>query len=119
MEFSEYIGMELVEQKDGHARVRLIMKEEHMNGVHITHGGVLMSMADLAMGAAAHSLGPAVVTMDLQYRFFQPVNVGECVIADGHVVRAGRKVAVTSGALHVGDRLVGHASGQFYFTEEK
>lgn len=115
MEFSQSIGLELLEQADGHARVRLTLKEEHMNSSLIAHGGVLMSMADLAMGAAAHSLGPSVVTMDLQYRFFKPAMVGECVIADGMVVRFGRHIAVTEGTLHVGDRLIGHATGQFYY----
>ncbi len=117
--FSHLLGMHLTKQQEGEAVVELDVDQSHLNSQNMCHGGVLMSMADLAMGAAASSFGGNVVTMDLQYRFFQPARLGEHVKAEGVVIRNGSKVIVTEGRLTIGDRLIGLTSGQFYHMPEE
>ena len=114
VEFGKYIGMELQKQEDGEAEVALKVLPHHLNSQNIVHGGVFLAMMDLAMGAAASSYGTSVVTMDLQYRFFRPANVGETVVAQGKVLKNGRTIVVTEGKMLCGDECIGAASGQFF-----
>lgn len=112
--FSMETGMELREVHDGYARVVLTIEERHLNSQNIAHGGALMTMADLTMGAAAYSKGEAVVTLDLQYRFFHAVHLGDHVVAEGYVDKDGKNIKVTHADLTVEGKVVGYASGQFY-----
>lgn len=116
-EFGQYIGMQLVKQKEGKAEVSLTVEKHHLNSQEIVHGGVLLSMMDLAMGAAASSYGSAVVTMDLQYRFFRPARLGETIYARGEVLKNGKTIVVSKGAIYIDEQCIGEASGQFFKRE--
>lgn len=113
-EFGQYIGMHLRKQESGEAEVELKVEKHHLNSQNIVHGGVLLSMMDLAMGAAVSSLGGSVVTMDVQYRFFRPARLGEIIVARGQVLKNGKTIAVTKGMLYLDDTVLGEASGQFF-----
>lgn len=116
-DFGQYIGMHLVRQENGEAEVELTVEKQHLNSQQIVHGGVLLAMMDLAMGAAASSFGPSVVTMDLQYRFFRPARLGEVLRAQGKVVKNGHAIAVTKGIMYCAGQMLGEASGQFFKQE--
>ena len=113
-EFGQYIGMHLRKQENGEAEVELTVEKHHLNSQNIVHGGVLLSMMDLAMGAAASSFGGSVVTMDVQYRFFRPAHLGDSIVAQGHVLKNGKTIAVTKGTVYSDDTVLGEASGQFF-----
>ena len=53
--FVEHLGMELWALEDGKAELRLNLQEAHMNSLLVAHGGVLMSLMDVAMAHAARS----------------------------------------------------------------
>lgn len=60
------------------------------------HGGVVASLADSAAGYAAYSLFPAdstVLTVDYKVNFINPA-AGERLIAEGTVIKPGRKLYV-------------------------
>lgn len=113
-EFGQHIAMDLVKQENGEAEVELTVEDYHLNSQKIAHGGVLLAMMDLAMGAAASSLGGSVVTMDLHYRFFRPARRGECICAKGKVLKKGDTIIVTKGTMFSEGQILGEASGQFF-----
>ncbi|RLD69552.1 MAG: phenylacetic acid degradation protein, partial [Bacteroidetes bacterium] len=41
--FAEYVGIELVEVSEGRAKVRLKIRQEHLNGVDLVHGGAIFA----------------------------------------------------------------------------
>ena len=67
-----------------------------------THAGVVAAIVDSAGGYAAFTLFPensSVLTIEFKLNLLAPA-AGECLIAEGFVVRPGRTLAVTRGEVH-------------------
>lgn len=87
--FMRLLGAELVRAADGEAEIALALADEHMNGWSVGHGGVVMSLLDVAMARAGKSKVEAErggrvrsVTVEMKTSFFRP--------ARGRVVARGR-----------------------------
>ncbi|MCV2349573.1 PaaI family thioesterase [Paucibacter sp. Y2R2-4] len=77
--FVEQLGLELHSMGDGQAELRVDLNEGHLNSWEVAHGGVLMTMLDVAMAHAARSIhmgengmGPGVVTIEMKTSFMRP-----------------------------------------------
>ena len=53
--FARYNGIELLEAADGHAKTRMAVTENHLNGLGIVHGGAIFTLADFTFAAASNS----------------------------------------------------------------
>lgn len=113
-DFFDCLGMERVDSEEGEACLALSIKPFHLNGMETVHGGVLMALADTAMGLACESLKERVTTVDVQYRFLHPVHRGDRLFARGQIEKRGKTLLITRAELFVEDRLVGLASGSFF-----
>ncbi|BDA10933.1 hypothetical protein MU1CBH_19610 [Megamonas funiformis] len=65
--FTKHLGVDIVSIDKGNVCVSLTIKHEHTNVYGIAHGGVIMSLCDMAMGAACLSVGKKVVTLDFNH----------------------------------------------------
>lgn len=90
--FWGYLGCELVELTDEQAEIRLVIKDHHLNGIGIVHGGVISSLLDNAMGiiSAAARKGVPLVTSNMNVHFVAPLS-GPIAIAIGRVMHASNK----------------------------
>jgi uncharacterized protein (TIGR00369 family) len=91
------IGAELASLGPGRCVVELPFSERVGQQQGFFHGGVIGAVADTAGGYAALSLLPVaseVVTLEYKVNFLRPA-VGERLLAEGSVLRAGRSVTVT------------------------
>ncbi len=77
--FVEALGFELHHFEGGHAELRVDLDQAHLNSWEVAHGGVLMTMLDVAMAHAARSIhadqpdfGPGVVTIEMKTSFMRP-----------------------------------------------
>ncbi len=50
--FRDHIGYRTKAWRDGYGEVELVVGQQHLNSVGIVHGGVYMSMLDVALGHA-------------------------------------------------------------------
>ena len=57
--FCMFIGIELTEVSEGHAKAKMDIKEHHLNGVGIVQGGAIFTLADLAFAAARTPMVPS------------------------------------------------------------
>lgn len=97
--FVEQLGFELWGFGGGEAEVRMDIADTHLNSWEVAHGGVLMTLLDVAMAHAARSsgisvessrcllqdgagLGPGVVTVEMKTSFMRP--------AEGQLRAAGK-----------------------------
>ena len=53
--FSQWLGIEIVEIKQGYCKLKMKVREEMTNGFGIAHGGICFSIADTALAFAANS----------------------------------------------------------------
>ncbi|WP_088282824.1 PaaI family thioesterase [Ideonella sp. A 288] len=73
--FVESLGLELVAMGDGGAELRVTLTDRHHNTWDVAHGGVVMTMLDVAMAIAArsgHPGGTAVATVEMKTSFMRP-----------------------------------------------
>lgn len=114
--FGRHLGAELPETlPDGEGfEVHLDVGEPHENADGVLHGGVAMSLLDIAMaGAVKRTLQPGerTSTVSMTIDFLRPVGRGR-IVARGIVERRGRTIAFPSAELFDAEgRLSGRASG--------
>src|ERR1700733_4913876 len=85
--FINDLGIEFVSAESGRAVVALDLAPRHLNGWSVAHGGVLMTLLDVAMAVAGRSLDPAAgvgVTVEMKTTFVQPANAGSRLMASAH-----------------------------------
>ena len=77
--FVEALGFELHAFEGGHAELRVDLDQAHLNSWEVAHGGVLMTMLDVAMAHSARSIHahepdfcPGVVTIEMKTSFMRP-----------------------------------------------
>ena len=73
--FVESLGAELHRCADGQAEVRVDLDARHLNHWAVAHGGVVMTLLDVAMAMAARSAGApgiGVVTVEMKTSFMRP-----------------------------------------------
>ncbi len=117
--FLHDLGIEFISMEQGSAEVALMLLPRHMNSWQVGHGGVTMSMLDIAMSMAGRSLDPnarAGVTIEMKTSFLQPAGkVGERLVAKGRAVHRSTTICFCSAELWNGDRLVAQATGTFKY----
>ena len=95
--FTRHLGVELKELRPGFCALWLASHETLLQIHGYFHGGVVGTLADTAGGFAATSLeaeGDTVITIEYKVNFLAP-GVGDALLAEGHVVKAGRSIVVT------------------------
>ncbi len=96
--------------------VGLLVGEHHANYLEIAHGGVISTLADVALSLQpffSEKPNPPVTTSSLTTNFIAPARVGDWLVADCHMDRLGKRNAHVSGAIHRGDEVLATMSGVF------
>ena len=113
------LGLELVSGAGGRSRVELKVLPRHLNGWGGVHGGVTMTVLDVAMAMAARSLEPdgrGVLTIEMKTSFIQTGPPEGTVVATGVCVHRSTGMAFCEAELRDDqDRIVACASGTFKF----
>lgn len=119
--FADFCGLEPVSYGGGEAAFALQLEPQHENSLGMAHGGLVLTMLDLALSAAARSNldgESTVMTIDMQASFLAPAR-GR-LLAKGRTVRAGRSIIFAEGDLFDGDgALCARATGVFRPTPKK
>lgn len=114
--FNQYVGPLYAlpdAGEDGVKRYGFVVEDRHMNAAGTVHGGMLMSLADTAMGhCAGHAAGArGGSTVSLNCDFVGPARKGELVEAHVRVTRSARTIVFASAELFADGRIVLVANG--------
>ena len=99
----------------------LRVAKKHTNARGFAHGGVLLTLADVALGYAAEgSVDPAarLITASISADFAGSAKLGDWVEARVDVQRVGGRMAFANTYLYIGERRVVRASAVFARTGE-
>jgi uncharacterized protein (TIGR00369 family) len=117
--FIKDLGVEFVSADGGRAVVALDLAPRHLNSWSVAHGGVLMTLLDVAMAVAGRSLDPAAgggVTLEMKTSFLQPANAGTRLVASAHAFHRTATTAFCDGEVRDADeRLIAKAMGTFKY----
>ena len=92
--FSQWLGIELVDVKEGYSKIKMLVREEMMNGLNVVHGGIAFSLGDSAFAFACNSRNNLSLALETSISFLKPVFVGDTLIAEAKEVRNGRSTGV-------------------------
>jgi len=111
--FVGHLGIEVEDIGDGTARLSVILKPEQTNSFGSAHGGLVMSLMDIALCSAARSQHPdsiGVITIDSSFSF---IGAGKGkMFVDARVLKPGRNTVFTEGEVRNEDgSLVAKALG--------
>lgn len=114
--FYQLLGIRLNAVGPGNAEIGVLSNQKHSNPLGLIHGGLIMSLADAAMGNAIRSLGIKGVTVDCSTSFPAAAGMGSNLLARGEVLKAGRKMIFARAVVYEGDTVIGDAKATFFNT---
>jgi acyl-CoA thioesterase len=115
--FSQWLGISVIEITEGYSKIKMIVREEMLNGFGIVHGGIAFSLADSAFAFACNNRNNLSVALDTSINFIKPVHPGDELIAEAKELHNGR----STGLYHISiynqnDHLVAQFKGTCYRT---
>jgi acyl-CoA thioesterase len=109
--FAEALGIQLLDAKDGYAKVSMKVQKTHTNALGFTHGGAIFSLADYAFAQACNYGDNVAVAVQVSINYLKPSAEGDTLIAEATRVSDGK----TAGLYHVtvknGEKTVAFFSG--------
>jgi len=112
--FRELLGINLVEAKDGYAKMTMKVTEARINALGFTHGGVIFSFADCAFAEAANSCDKTAVAVQVSINFVRPTVEGDVLTAEAVRVSEGKTFGLYSVTVRKNGKTVAVFSGLAY-----
>jgi uncharacterized protein (TIGR00369 family) len=116
--FVHHLGFELQQFEDGLSEIHFEPKPEHLNSFGVVHGGVCMTLLDVAMAVAARSVDKemGVVTIEMKTSFMQAAR-GK-LSGKGRLMHRTATMAFTEATIYDGDgKPCAHATGTFKYVK--
>ncbi|MEO5948355.1 MAG: hydroxyphenylacetyl-CoA thioesterase PaaI [Chitinophagaceae bacterium] len=118
--FSQWLGIEVLEIKEGYSRIKMTVRTEMINGFGIVHGGIAFSLADSAFAFACNNRNVLSVALDTSINFIKPVHVDDVLIAEAKELHNGK----STGLYHINilnqkEHLIAQFKGLCYRTDKK
>jgi uncharacterized protein (TIGR00369 family) len=100
--FMVELGVEPVAVDEGQVRTELALATRHLQHTGQVHAGVMASLADHSMGAAAQTMAPegfVILTAELKTSLLR-AGRGERLECEARVIKAGRMLSFTEAEVH-------------------
>ncbi len=92
--FSQWLGIKIIEVKEGYSKIRMTVRSEMVNGLGIVHGGITFSLADSAFAFACNNRNNLSVALDTSINFVKPVHVDDEIIAEAQEIHNGKSTGL-------------------------
>ena len=92
--FSQWLGIEVVEVKDGYCKSQMTVRKEMLNGFQIAHGGIAYSLADSALAFASNSHGRKSLSVETSISHTVSVKEGNVLKATTKELFLSDKIGV-------------------------
>lgn len=84
-------GVSIDDAREGHALVRMTLRDDMLNGHRSAHGGMIFALADTAFAYACNSRNENTVAQHASISFLAPAQAGDVLIAEAREIsRSGR-----------------------------
>jgi acyl-CoA thioesterase len=92
--FSQWLGISLIEVREGYSKIKMTVRPEMINGFGIVHGGIAFSLADSAFAFACNNRNVLSVALDTSINFIKPVHIGDELIAEAKEIHNGKSTGL-------------------------
>jgi uncharacterized protein (TIGR00369 family) len=93
------------------------VRAAHCNSRGYLHGGVLAALCDnvmgLSLGAVLNNAKANIVTINLALDYLGSARIGDAVLVEPRVIRAGSAIGVCDALVKIGDKTIVRANATF------
>ena len=91
-EFSRWLGVELLDVKPERVTIRMVVRQDMINGFGVCHGGVTFAFADSAFAFASNTGGQVSVSIENSMTYPAAVRVGDVLLAEAEKEASSRRL---------------------------
>lgn len=92
--FSRWMGVEIIDVKEGYCKISCKVTDEMLNGYKVTHGGIVFSLADSALAFSAATYGRVSLAIDNSISFTKKTTTGDSLIATSICINLTHKTGI-------------------------
>lgn len=92
--FSQWLGIEVLEVREGYSKIKMTVRKEMINGFGIVHGGIAFSLGDSCFAFACNNRNNLSVALDTAINFTKPVHPGDELIAEAKEIHNGKSTGL-------------------------
>lgn len=109
--FADALGIQLVEAKDGYAKVQMKVEKTHTNAHGFAHGGAIFSLADYAFAHACNYGDNVAVAVQVSINYLRPSVEGDVLVAEATRVSDGKTTGLYQVTVKSGEKTVAFFTG--------
>ena len=109
--FAKELGIQLLEAKDGYAKVSMKVDKIHTNALGFTHGGAIFSLADYAFAQACNYGDNVAVAVQVSINFLRPSVEGDTLMAEAVRASDGKTMGLYQVTVKNAEKIVALFSG--------
>lgn len=92
--FSQWLGLQILEIKDGACKLQMTIRKEMLNGHGTAHGGITYSFADSALAFASNSHGQRAVSIETSISHIKPLVENDIITAEALEESCSNKIGI-------------------------
>src|SRR4051812_41753564 len=92
--FSQWLGIEVIEIREGYSKIKMTVRKEMINGFGIVHGGIAFALSDSAFAFACNNRNVLSVALDTSINFTKPVHVDDILTAEAKELHNGKSTGL-------------------------
>lgn len=117
--FSQWMGIEVLEVKEGYSKLQMTIREDMLNGFGIAHGGITYSIADSALAFASNSHGQKTVSVETSISHTISLKAGDVIIAEATEEHCSNKIGIYTVKIYTISETVALFKGTVYRTSKE
>ena len=114
--FREHLGIQILEVKDGYAKVSLKITKDQTNSLGAAHGGAIFALADCAFAEASNFGEKIAVAVQVSINFLKPAFQGDTLTAEAVRVSDGKTLGLYHVTISKQDKKIAVFSGLAFKT---
>ncbi len=92
--FSQWLGIKVLQVKEGYSKIQMTVREEMINGFGIVHGGIAFALSDSAFAFACNNRNNLSVALDTTINFTKSTQPGNILTAEATEQHNGRSTGL-------------------------
>ncbi len=92
--FSQWLGIEVLEIREGFSKIKMTLRNEMINGLGVIHGGIAFSLADSCFAFACNSRNNLSMALDTSITFTKATKPNDVLTAEAKEIHNGKSTGL-------------------------
>lgn len=92
--FSQWLGIEVLEIREGYSKIKMTLRNEMINGLGVIHGGIAFSLADSCFAFACNNRNNLSMALDTSITFTKATKPNDVLTAEAKEIHNGKSTGL-------------------------